>query len=485
MNRRSCLKPLCLALCFSFVVLSLPSQAEPNFHATTSNVDQSIHLVRVSDGKVLYSHHGDKLLVPASVSKLISSAAALSHFGPNHRFTTRFYYTGSFDKGVVGGDLVIVGDGDPLLVSEDLWQIARDFINHGVKTIKGNIFVDNSLFDDMKNSRWSPEKNSSSTHSYDAPVTAFGINFNTLALVVRPGERIGAPAFASLDPFKQPLVQIENKVRTSGPKSSPAIAVDRIGLPNGGNKFVLRGEIPLGADPQKIYRSADNPTITAGEYIRVFLKEQGIEVQGSTRAGTLPHNANMLMSYQGKELSQIIRGLLFYSNNYIADVLVNRLGANITSKESTWQRGLTHINTFLVQEMNWSGPFTYASGSGLSPENRLSAEKLTSLLVALSKNWRYFPEFLAALPSAGESGSLASRFSTGASAALKGNLRAKTGTFVSPLAVSSLAGYFHHPNHQLIAFAIIQNGFPGKSQPTVFDLRQNEERGLAEIFQIL
>jgi D-alanyl-D-alanine carboxypeptidase/D-alanyl-D-alanine-endopeptidase (penicillin-binding protein 4) len=480
--RRFLLSPL-------FIFLSLatsPLRAATPFNYSNDEIAQSIRVVRVSDGKILFDQQGALALVPASVSKLVASAAILSSLGPNYRFATRFYYSGTFKNGTISGDLIAVGDGDPLLLSEDLWQIANELKQRGLRSIKGALVVDNSLFSSQGEEHSGRNASSTSAHSYDAPVTAFGVNFNTLTLAISPGSAPAARAQISLDPLPQPLVSIENKLTTGKAGSKESISVVRLARAQGGNTLRVSGEIPLDAPARRIYRSVQNPEITAGEYLRAFLLDQGVKITGPTREGILPKNATLLSTHTGRELSQIVRSLHFYSNNFIADVLVNRLGASLpTSAGDTWQGGLAQINGFLRNEMKWDGAYNFSSGSGLSNENRLSAEKLTSLLSSLTSQWRFFPEFLASLPLAGESGSLQRRFLKGPGAALKGSVRAKTGTFVDPMVVSSLAGYMMHPTQHLIAFAIIQNGITGKSQPALATLHNNEERGLAEILEIL
>ncbi len=475
----------------SLLLFFPPLLANDYFHGDHVPLAQSIRLSRLSDGKVLYDFQGKTPLVPASVSKLITASALLSYLGPHHHFATNFYQNGAMKGGELVGDLYVVGDGDPLLLSEDLWKITSDLKNLGLRTISGNIVVDNSLF--YGTGSQAPSFNGpSTTHAYDAPITAFGVNFNTLAIAVSPGPKVGSPALVSLDPLRQELVITENLVQTSA-SGRAELVVERLSLKDGANKLLVSGSIPLGAPLQKIYRSVDNPQITAGEYLRSFLAAQGITCAGTTRTGTLPPQSKLLLSYQSKDLSQILRSLMFYSNNYMADVLLTRLGAYPLENQaiavtgtSPWERGLNRIETFLRTQIKWQGnDFNFTSGSGLSPDNSLSAEKLVSLLRTVSQHWQYYPEFLASLPTAGMAGSLGQRFLSPESQTLRGNLRAKTGTFVSPLAVSAMAGYFHHPRQNVIVFAIIQNGIAGKAQPSIADLHQREERGLAEIFEIL
>jgi D-alanyl-D-alanine carboxypeptidase len=111
-------------------------------------VSQSVLITRLSDGQVLWEKDADQLVSPASVTKVITSAAALAKFSPVHTFKTTLYHTGTRQNQRVAGDLVIVGDGDPFLISEKLWQLAADLKNMGIKEFAGDLVIDNSLFDE-------------------------------------------------------------------------------------------------------------------------------------------------------------------------------------------------------------------------------------------------------------------------------------------------------------------------------------------------
>ncbi len=97
-----------------------------------------------SDAVEGVSVQSDKALVPASVTKIALSAAALDQ--PNVlRYQTTFYYTGTFQDGVLRGDLIVIGSGDPYITSENLWTLVSDWKNRGLKSISGNLVIDNSL----------------------------------------------------------------------------------------------------------------------------------------------------------------------------------------------------------------------------------------------------------------------------------------------------------------------------------------------------
>ena len=107
---------------------------------------QSIQVIRLKDGKSLFSHQEKKLLSPASITKLFTTAAVLDGFPVGHHFKTQVLYTGKKDKGTIYGDLYIKGDGDPYLVSEKIWQLAVDLRNSGIDRINGSLVLDGSLF---------------------------------------------------------------------------------------------------------------------------------------------------------------------------------------------------------------------------------------------------------------------------------------------------------------------------------------------------
>jgi serine-type D-Ala-D-Ala carboxypeptidase/endopeptidase (penicillin-binding protein 4) len=124
------------------------SQPKPLlFHNLSAQVNQSILFVRLKDQKILYQKTPQALLIPASVTKLVTSGASLFHLGPQYKFRTQFYHTGNRKGHMIKGDLIVVGSGDPLFISEKLWQAAADLRHMGIRSISGDIIIDNSLFD--------------------------------------------------------------------------------------------------------------------------------------------------------------------------------------------------------------------------------------------------------------------------------------------------------------------------------------------------
>src|SRR5690606_37907376 len=134
----------------------------------------------------------------------------------------------------------------------------------------------------------------------------------------------------------------------------------------------------------KVYRSVAESMETSGEYVRAFLLAAGVKVAGKVIAGLRPTNATFLYELEGYELRRIVQGLNTFSNNYIADVLVKRLGARFPKTGSpdspgqgTYANGIMAMRQFLEDHVGIKSKFVLENGSGLATENRLSARQVT------------------------------------------------------------------------------------------------------------
>jgi len=489
------------ALLFAaFFIGGLPSGALAKPTATVldqtlnqigSSAQTSAVVVKLSDGQAIFERNADELLSPASVTKLLTSATALFRFGPSKTFKTEVYYSGTRTGNRIKGDLVVVGAGDPLLVSEKLWQFAADMRNSGIEDISGDIVIDNSLFGGEARDRSRLPGASQSVNAYDAPVSALGINFNTIAVAVSPGDKVGVPARASIDPYPLLDTIIDNKATTAR-GSTASIQVRRVGDETKTPRLEITGSIGIDAPMKKIYRSVADHIGSTGEYIRAFLAADGVRVTGKVREGKKPNDARHLIDIEGYEVRRIVQGLNTFSNNYIADVLLKRLGAEYPSAQGaqggssgragpgTFENGLVVVKDFLVREVGIKTPMTLENGSGLDTRNRLSARQVAAVLMFMEKHMVVFPDFIGGLPAYGWDGTLKKR-ARGGLTSIHGLVRAKTGTLSEPVTVVSLAGYLRHKTHGLLAFAIIQNGRLGAPQPAVGDLRALQDEFVAAL----
>lgn len=438
---------------------------------------QSIEVVRVSDGKTIFSHNDQVLLTPASVSKLTIAAAALEMWGPQYTFSTKVYYTGGFSNGVISGDLIVKGDGDPFLVNEKISVLASDLKNRGVKEVKGKFILDPSLFDLETRDESREEGKLSSDNAYDAPISGAGVNFNTFEVAISPDES-GARVLFS--PFPLKGFSITNKLKLG---SSTNVQVERFSSKNGRASLVATGTVAKDAGLIKMYRSVNNPHLASAEMVRAFIENQGIVIRGDIGISETPKAASEILTLTGYSLDFIVKGLNNFSNNYIADMLLKRMGSAFPASgladqpgSGTESSGLKVLERYLKSQVGIKTPFVLKNASGLSFENRLSAGQINQILLRMAKSLDVFPEFFASLPAAGRDGTLKKRFQNNEGKSLAANIRAKTGTLTSPRSVSSLAGYVKTPNDGLLAFAIIGNGIEGKAQPTINELHGFQDK---------
>ncbi|MBP6218198.1 MAG: D-alanyl-D-alanine carboxypeptidase/D-alanyl-D-alanine-endopeptidase [Oligoflexales bacterium] len=461
--------------------------------ASPPDTSHSISVLQISDGAAIFEDHSDELMIPASTSKLLISGVALTKWSPDFTFQTLLYRTGSISRGVVKGDLIVEGGGDPMITTENLWRIAADLSLIGIKVFKGDLLLDNSRFDALLRDTVDREAaKKSSSHAYDAPVTAFGVSFNTFPIAIAPGDANGQKALVNVDPYPlDPLISVSNQVKTVAQiKKSEELLVSRVerdSKPGQDSQSVVlaKGQVLLGSSLRKVYRSSSDPVLSSGAILRSFLKAFGIEVQGQIKELSPGYNKKktLLFVQDSQPLSLIIRSLNLYSNNYIADVLLKNLGFHF-QKEGSFLGGLAVLNESLRKDFGLRGDFQIANASGLSPKNRLSARHFTSLLNAVSKDFKIFPEFLNSLSVSGKTGSLEKLFDRSPYDLLKGLVRAKTGTLSDPVTSCTLAGYLQHPRYGLLAFALLENGKNGfKTQPDQASLRKFQEGFLLELYR--
>lgn len=452
----------------------------------------SVLFKKISNKQVLLSQNPKDILIPASLVKLVTSGAILNYLGSNHRIETGFYYTGENKQGVVSGDLIVKGGGDPTFVSEDLWKVAVHMRNLGFKRFAGDLVIDDTVFFGSLRDEKNITTPSVSKHAYDAPVSSLGLNFNTYFVTVAPGFIPGERAFVKLFPYSLDSVVIDNQVSTTADKKKEVIEVTRILLKNGQEKILVKGQIYQHSSLMEYYRSVYDPVRATGEQIKKILGEQGVVV-GQVVRKKPKEEGRLIFVHKSKKMSRIIEELNYYSNNYLADSLVNLIGAVERRKRqipystelSSYHLGLKEIMRFMREDVGIKTDLVFKSGSGLSPDNRLSAEQLVDFLSYMTVRFELFPDYLVSLPLAGYGGTLSKRFKSPVFLNLKGTIRAKTGTLFNPKVVSGLAGYIQHQKHGLVAFAIMQNGKLEKKYDLLSKLHKDQENYVVKVMKYL
>ncbi|MGE4131512.1 MAG: D-alanyl-D-alanine carboxypeptidase/D-alanyl-D-alanine-endopeptidase [Bdellovibrionales bacterium] len=408
-----------------------------------------------SPEKPLYTLSAERELIPASVTKLVTAAAVMRRFPPGGKLQTTLWSTAPLENGVLKGDLILKGGGDPGFVSETMWFLVNELVRSDIRKITGKVIVDDRDFDSVRtDSSRSPER---VDRAYDAPIGAMSFNWNSINIYIRPGKTGKAP-IVYLDPIPNGY-KITNKAKTvSG--SGNGLAVSREG-----EKIVVSGKLGAKSDEVVFYKNIDDPAEWSARSLIFFLKQRGIEIGKDFALGSTPDKARLLAKADSKPVQQLVADMLKFSNNYVAEMLTKDLAMMNGEKPATLDGGMKIINSTLEEMGVPADRFKLINPSGLSRENRMRPLDLALVLVKGFQHFPTFAEYLSALPLAGIDGTLKSRMKN---TPAQGWVRAKTGLLTGAVA---LAGFAGRKDGSVRAFAFIFNGKgeQGDSARKLFD----------------
>ncbi|HEX4600375.1 MAG TPA: D-alanyl-D-alanine carboxypeptidase/D-alanyl-D-alanine-endopeptidase [Gemmatimonadales bacterium] len=420
-------------------------------------------------GKVLYQRDADRLRVPASNTKLIVTAAAAVLLPPEYRVRTSVYVNGQVAGGVLHGDLVLYGRGDPTWSARcygvdtlaagacdstftAIDAIADSVRAHGIRRITGKLVGDGSAFEPtMIHSAWAAWD---LNWWYAAPVSGLGFHDNSVDFRITPGAAVDQPPVITWSPDVG-LFTFENRART-GPADSGSTIGDNFFRRPGTWDIWAEGTVALGRAAATESFALPDPNLYAARALAWSLERKGIAVEGGAAATTDSlayggaRGAAPLVEYRGRPLPDILFPILNTSQNWFAEMLLKVLGREIKG-EGSWNAGLEVERRFLIDSVRIdSTAFALEDGSGLAAGNLVTPHTFATLLAYMRRHPRRAP-FLAALPHAGQPGSLLKRF-TGT--ALAGRVVAKTGSIDR---VNSLAGYVERGDGGALTFSIAAN----------------------------
>ncbi len=413
--------------------------------------------VLVSDaatGRVLYARDAERHFIPASNLKLVVSATAAHHLPPDFRFRTTVYGTGAVSGGVLQGDLVLYGRGDPMISDRyfpsrtAVWEALADSLRaRGIRRVAGAVVADESFFDaDRVRGDW---ESYDTRWWYGAPVSALGFNDNSIDFRVAPGVTPGARAVITWEP-RSSYVSLENTATTGAAGSGNTLDFER----TRGNGVRAYGAFPAGAAPRTEHFAVADPAEYTGTVFRETLERRGIEVANdsvrvvSDPARSPARGAAVLAEHQSPALDKAIGPILLNSQNWFAEQLLKAVGRHVAG-EGSWDAGLRVEREFLAGVVGIdTADVVLRDASGLSAGNLVTPRALVRLLDYVRRTPRQ-AVVRDALPVSGGRGSLQARFTD-----LPGRVRAKTGYIGN---VDSLAGYLTRADGGEVTFAIISN----------------------------
>ena len=422
--------------------------AAPIEHRTTGEAD-GLSADRVSDEPMLrVMHQAERPFNPASTMKLVTTHAALSMLGPGYRWTTRFLTTGPIRDGVLQGDLILQGGGDPHLVIEDLHALMADLRAQGLTTIRGDLVVDDARF--AVGPADGEAFDGDASQAYNVRPWAALTNFKASKLVIDPKKRQLA-----LEP---PLADVQLRYDVKVLKGRCRAGGTRLGVQDGataaGRPVVsVNGTQVRACGSQQFYAAMlDHQQFLHGIF-KAAWKDMGGQFTGRTRIqpGAAARGRPLYAWQSTLDLGEVVHHINKFSNNVMTRMLLLEMAA--ASGQGAlppdragqwlhqWYRGQGLALPSLVME----------NGSGLSRQARISAGDMVTLLARAASS-PTAPWFEESLPVVGIDGTMKTRLRMDPVA---GQAQIKTGTLQD---VRAIAGYVTAASGRRYALSLMING---------------------------
>jgi D-alanyl-D-alanine carboxypeptidase/D-alanyl-D-alanine-endopeptidase (penicillin-binding protein 4) len=376
--------------------------------------------------------NAERPMNPASVMKLVTTYAGLEMLGPAYTWKTDAYATGPIRDGVLEGDLVIRGGGDPKLTLENFWLLLRAIQSRGVREIRGDLVLDRSLFgiESGDPGRFDNEP----LQVYNTLPDALLVNFKALKLTFVP-ESDARRVTIIAEPSMVEIQVTNNLVLDNAPCGDWRARVRaEIRVDDNNARFAFAGNYSRQCGEQVRFFNVLAPTVYAGGLFRQMWAELGGRFSGNVRDGFAPGNVKPIVSHESPALSDVVRDVNKFSNNAMARQLYLSLGAAAFGGPATPEKSDRALRQWLAQKRLAMPDLVIENGSGLSRIERVSARSLGAMLAVA---WRspVMPEFLASMPIVGVDGTLRRR---GKPLSFAGQAHIKGGTIN---AVRTMAGY--------------------------------------------
>jgi D-alanyl-D-alanine carboxypeptidase/D-alanyl-D-alanine-endopeptidase (penicillin-binding protein 4) len=468
-----------------------PSQMRGDLARFSIRVDQAlaeahalkaywgIIIIDAQTGDTLYELNSNRYFVPASNTKVFTTALALATFGPEHRFRTTIESSGTLSEdGILHGDLIFVGRGDPNLSNHKLpfqdklqregsadkvlAEMADAVAAKGVKQIAGDVIADDSFFPyDPYPAGWTA---GDLFFGFGAPVSAISFNDNSLSIEVQPGDRAGVPALVSIEPCDG-SDSLAYDITTAEHSSKLKLEVVR---QQGSPSTLLRGSIPLSSPPTKLDLAMLDPAACAARALKKLLEARGVRVMGQARVhhappqepGVLsappptesasPQDQRLVLAeHFSVPLIEVVRLLAKISQNLHSEILLRAVAREKSGIGST-EAGLKVEQDFLKSAGVPDGDVILDDGSGLTRDNLVTPRAMATLLRYIAtQSWG--EAYISTLPVAGKDGTLENRLKN---TSATGRIQAKTGSLEH---VRSLSGFATTLGGTHLIFSMFEN----------------------------
>lgn len=391
----------------------------------------AIEVREVNARKPLISLNAGQAMNPASTMKLLTTYAALDLLGPAYTWKTEAYLDGELKEGVLYGDLVLKGYGDPKFTIEQFWLWLSELRARGLREIRGDLVLDRSFFELPAHDPAAFDNDP--VRAYNVGPDALLLNFNTLRLRY-------VPEAGTLKIISEPAldgVMLDNRL---APQTAPRSMKggcdnwdDTVRVQPNGDSIILQGGYPGECGEREQNLSVMPHTRYVEAVFRALWKELGGTLKGRQREGVAGSGARLFATHYSEPLSAIIRDINKFSNNVMARQLFLTLGA---TEKASIGRSMQAVQNWLGKQQLDFPELVLENGAGLSRQERISAAHLAHLLQHAA-NHPLGAELQASLPILGVDGSVKKRFRD---SEIAGHAHLKTGTLEG---VKAIAGYVH------------------------------------------
>lgn len=438
--------------------------------APASKGEWGLLIVDAETGETLYEQNPDKYFVPASNMKLFTTALALAKLGPDYRFHTTLETQGAISNtGLLNGDLMLVGRGDPNLSNRKfpyelkeefdgppekaLAELADALVNKGVKEVSGDVVGDDSYFPrERYPNGWEIDD---MVWEYGAAISAIVVDDNTVALTLTPGEQAGSPVQAAVTPAT-PDFMVENDVTTSAADAKPDLTLTR---EPGSNLVVVKGSLPAKSSPRKLVLAIEEPAQHAAATLKRLLEERGVKVAGVAKARHAPAEPSGDPVVLAERVSVPLGDALKLVNKISQNLHTEMLLRTVARQSGPWATpdDLMKVPAdFYAAAGIDPGDVIQTDASGLSRHDLVTPRAIVTLL-SFAQKQSWFGPYYASLPVAGVDGTLEDRMKNTPAA---GRIHAKTGSVEH---VRTLSGFAETPGGRRLIFSFLSNNQGGKS----------------------
>ncbi len=390
----------------------------------------SIYVRQLGADSAAVSHHAGRSLNPASAMKLVTTYAALELLGPAYRWRTEIYREGDMVDGVLTGNLLIKGYGNPELMQQDIWRMLNELRQTGLREIRGDLLIDNSYF--------APESvdpglfDNEPYRAYNAQSSALVSNLNSTSFKFSGN---GDAVWVQTSP-ELPEIRVVNQLTLSDAACNDWRSGLVYEVQHAGNQATVTftGSYPMSCGEKYLDLSLFSHPAYTYFLFRQIWQQLGGSITGGFRLAQVSPVAVRLVEHQSEPLAEVIRRINKYSNNLMTRQLLLTIAADRVGLPGNEMNGFAAIRNWLTGKGMHFPELVIENGAGLSRIERISAEHLGELLVQAYSS-PVMPELMSSLPVLAVDGTAMRRLTE---SPMQGRAHLKTGSLNG---VSSIAGY--------------------------------------------